>query len=108
MNSRSSIEVTNLEQITGRGVYEKLLLPRSVFEVLYKAPTKLHDDLFTDISLLYSIENEIQQNVCETHGFEPPILLLMDCCPPSILSHLLYCFFLITLPLVNKNTYGLF
>ena len=53
MNSRSSIEVTNLEQITGRGVYEKLLLPRSVFEVLYKAPTKLHDDLFTDISLLF-------------------------------------------------------
>ena len=52
-NSRSSIEVTNLEQVTGEGIYKKLLLPRSVFEVLYKAPTKLHDDLFTDISLLF-------------------------------------------------------
>ena len=34
----------------------KLLLPRLAFEDRYKAPTKLHDDLFTDISLLFHRE----------------------------------------------------
>lgn len=34
----------------------KLLWPRSVFEDLYKATTKVHEDLFTDISLLFHRE----------------------------------------------------
>lgn len=34
----------------------KLLWPRSVFGDLYKATTKVHEDLFTDISLLFHRE----------------------------------------------------
>lgn len=67
----------------------------------YKAPTKLHDDLSLSLQteVFYSIENEIQQNVSETHVLSQPYLLLMDCFPPSFSFTILL--FLITLQLVQ-------